>query len=222
MDILLGKTSSTGSSSIVQATSFVEAVIEVTSDKPEILVTDEGQVVLPEIETGEKRDKSDILKSAKSVIIVPGYGMALAQAQHLVKQLADRFEGNGANVKFAIHPVAGRMPGHMNVLLAEADVPYEQLFEMDDVNDTFSDTDVVIVIGANDVINPAARDAKDTPIYGMPVLNVDLAKEVFICNYDLQPGYAGVDNPLYNRNEGVYMLLGDAKESLNELLDRLN
>ena len=101
-------------------------------------------------------------------------------------------------------------------------MPYEQLFEMDDVNDTFVDTDVVIVIGANDVINPAARDAKDTPIYGMPVLNVDEAKEVFICNYDLQPGYAGVDNPLYNRNEGVFMLLGDAKESLNELLNRLN
>ena len=140
----------------------------------------------------------------------------------MVKELADKFEANGAEVKFAIHPVAGRMPGHMNVLLAEADVPYEQLFEMDDVNDTFVDTDVVIVIGANDVINPAARDAKDTPIYGMPVLNVDEAKEVFICNYDLQPGYAGVDNPLYNRNEGVYMLLGDAKDSLNDLLNRLN
>ncbi|HLW10800.1 MAG TPA: NAD(P)(+) transhydrogenase (Re/Si-specific) subunit beta [Fermentimonas sp.] len=162
------------------------------------------------------------LDSARSVIIVPGYGMALAQAQHLVKQLAEKFEANGAVVKFAIHPVAGRMPGHMNVLLAEADVEYDKLYEMDAINDEFAETDVVVVIGANDVINPAARDAKDTPIYGMPVLNVDQAKEVFICNFDLQPGYAGVDNPLYNRSEGVHMLPGDAKDSLNILLNRLN
>ena len=203
MDILLGKTSTAGGSKIVETAVVVEPINIFES------------II-------EKRDKNDILKSAKSVIIVPGYGMALAQAQHLVKQLADRMEENGADVKFAIHPVAGRMPGHMNVLLAEADVPYDKLFEMDDVNDTFSDTDVVIVVGANDVINPSARDAVDTPIYGMPVLNVDEAKEVFICNYDLQPGYAGVDNPLYNRSEGVYMLLGDAKDSLKELLNRLN
>ena len=169
-----------------------------------------------------KKDESELLKSAKSVIIVPGYGMALAQAQHLVKQLAEKFEANGAVVKFAIHPVAGRMPGHMNVLLAEADVEYDKLYEMDAINDEFAETDVVVVIGANDVINPAARDAKDTPIYGMPVLNVDQAKEVFICNFDLQPGYAGVDNPLYNRSEGVHMLPGDAKDSLNILLNRLN
>ncbi|MBF6598514.1 MAG: NAD(P)(+) transhydrogenase (Re/Si-specific) subunit beta [Fermentimonas sp.] len=226
MDILLGKTSTAGSAKAYQNDVLFEPLFTVdplNEYKAEItehsVVSDvvEKQEVLP-----EKRDESEILKTAKSVIIVPGYGMALAQAQHLVKQLADKFEGNGAEVKFAIHPVAGRMPGHMNVLLAEADVPYEQLFEMDDVNDTFRNTDVVIVIGANDVINPAARDAKDTPIYGMPVLNVDEAKEVFICNYDLQPGYAGVDNPLYNRNEGVYMMLGDAKDSLSELLDRLN
>ena len=148
--------------------------------------------------------------------------MALAQAQHLVKKLAERFEDNGAEVKFAIHPVAGRMPGHMNVLLAEADVPYDKLFEMDEVNDDFKKTDVVVVIGANDVINPAARDAKDTPIYGMPVLNVDEAKVVFICNFDLQPGYAGVDNPLYLRTNGVYMMLGDAKDSLEILLNRFD
>ena len=224
MDILLGKTSTAGSAKTYQKDALVEPLF--TDDplneyKAETIESSEtpGSSAVP---VASDVDKSEILKSAKSVIIVPGYGMALAQAQHLVKELADKFEGNGAEVKFAIHPVAGRMPGHMNVLLAEADVPYDQLFEMDDVNDTFKDTDVVIVIGANDVINPAARDAKDTPIYGMPVLNVDEAKEVFICNYDLQPGYAGVDNPLYNRNEGVYMLLGDAKESLNELLDRLN
>ena len=222
MDILLGKTSSVGSPMVVKNAVFVESVFEDLNETPENYATVEEQGELSYNETHENRDKSEILKIAKSVIIVPGYGMALAQAQHLVKQLADKMEVNGAEVKFAIHPVAGRMPGHMNVLLAEADVPYEKLFEMDDVNDTFSETDVVIVIGANDVINPAARDAKDTPIYGMPVLNVDKAREIFICNYDLQPGYAGVDNPLYNRTEGVYMLLGDAKESLNELLDRLN
>ncbi len=148
--------------------------------------------------------------------------MALAQAQHLVRQLADILEANGAEVKYAIHPVAGRMPGHMNVLLAEADVPYEKLFEMDAVNDDFVTTDVAIVIGANDVINPAAREAKDTPIFGMPVLNVDQAKEIFICNYDLNPGYAGVDNPLYRRTEGLHLLLGDAKDSLNEIIAKLN
>ncbi len=165
---------------------------------------------------------SSVLSKAKSVIIVPGYGMALAQAQHLVRQLADKFESIGADVKYAIHPVAGRMPGHMNVLLAEADVPYEKLYEMDAVNDDFKNTDVVVVIGANDVLNPAARDAEGTPIYGMPVLNVDQAKEIFICNYDLNPGYAGVENPLYKRESGVHLLLGDAKESLNKLIDALN
>ena len=162
-----------------------------------------------------------ILAAAHSVIIVPGYGMALAQAQHLVKQLADQLEVNGAEVKYAIHPVAGRMPGHMNVLLAEADVPYEQLYEMDAVNDEFKNVDVVVVVGANDVVNPAARDAEDTPIYGMPILNVDEAKEVIICNFDLTPGYAGVDNPLYERAEGVYLKLGDAKETLQDLLKEL-
>lgn len=159
-----------------------------------------------------------VLSAARDVIIVPGYGMALAQAQHLVRQLADTLEHNGARVRFAIHPVAGRMPGHMNVLLAEADVPYEQLYEMEAINDDFAATDVVIVIGANDVLNPAARDAEGTPIYGMPVLNVDKAPEVVICNYDLKPGYAGVDNPLYSKKSGVFLELGDAKETLARLI----
>ena len=166
----------------------------------------------------KQSNTSEILNNAKSVIIVPGYGMALAQAQHQVKQLADKFENNGAEVKYAIHPVAGRMPGHMNVLLAEADVPYEQLYEMDAINGEFKNADAVVVIGANDVLNPAARDAVDTPIYGMPVLNVDEAKQVFICNFDLKPGYAGVENPLYKKESGVHLLLGDAKDSLNKLL----
>ena len=163
-------------------------------------------------------DTAKLLHEAKEVIIVPGYGMALAQAQHEVKHLADALTRNGAHVRFAIHPVAGRMPGHMNVLLAEADVPYDDLFEMERINDDFKSTDLVVVIGANDVLNPAAREAEGTPIYGMPVLNVDQAKHIIICNYDLKPGYAGVENPLYTRKEGVTMCLGDAKETVGELL----
>lgn len=208
-DILLGKTSVDKSRTKADI-QFVEE-----STEEEVHETEDNLLII-------KRDKGEIIRSAKSVIIVPGYGMALAQAQHLVRTLSDKFEENGAEVKFAIHPVAGRMPGHMNVLLAEADIPYEKLYEMDVVNEEFADTDLVIVIGANDVINPAARDAKDTPIYGMPVLNVDHAKEIFICNFDLLPGYAGVDNPLYKRKEGVYLLLGDAKESISDLINRFD
>lgn len=161
---------------------------------------------------------ASVLSKAKDVIIVPGYGMALAQAQHQVRQLADKLESRGARVRFAIHPVAGRMPGHMNVLLAEADVDYEKLYEMDAINDDFKNADVVVVIGANDVLNPAARNAVGTPIYGMPVLNVDEAPEVIVCNFDLKPGYAGVDNPIYSREKGVYLELGDAKETLMRLM----
>ena len=159
-----------------------------------------------------------VLSKAKDVIIVPGYGMALAQAQHQVRQLADKLESRGARVRFAIHPVAGRMPGHMNVLLAEADVDYEKLYEMDAINDDFKSADAVVVIGANDVLNPAARNAVGTPIYGMPVLNVDEAPEVIVCNFDLKPGYAGVENPLYTREKGVHLELGDAKETLMRLI----
>ena len=161
---------------------------------------------------------ASVLSKAKDVIIVPGYGMALAQAQHQVRQLADKLESRGARVRFAIHPVAGRMPGHMNVLLAEADVDYEKLYEMDAINDDFKNADAVVVIGANDVLNPAARNAVGTPIYGMPVLNVDQAPEVIVCNFDLKPGYAGVENPIYSREKGVYLELGDAKETLMRLM----
>ncbi len=166
-------------------------------------------------------DTAKMLKNAKRVIIVPGYGMALAQAQHKVKQLADAFEANGAKVDYAIHPVAGRMPGHMNVLLAEASVDYEHLLEMDTVNPMFPDADLVVVVGANDVVNPAANTAEGTPIYGMPILDVDKAKGIIICNYDEKPGYAGVENPLYSK-PGVVMLLGDASASLDRLLAMLN
>ncbi|WP_298034345.1 NAD(P)(+) transhydrogenase (Re/Si-specific) subunit beta, partial [uncultured Desulfovibrio sp.] len=158
-----------------------------------------------------------LLTTARNVIIVPGYGMALAQAQHKVKQLADALEARGATVNYAIHPVAGRMPGHMNVLLAEASVDYEHLLEMDTVNPMFADADLVIIVGANDVVNPAANTAEGTPIYGMPILEADRARAVIVCNYDEKPGYAGVDNPLYTR-PGVTLLLGDAGASLDKLL----
>ena len=162
------------------------------------------------------------LNTAKDVIIVPGYGMAIAQAQHLVKKLADKLVANGAKVRYAVHPVAGRMPGHMNVLLCEANVEYEDLFEMDDINGDFENADAAIVIGANDVLNPAAREAEGTPIYGMPVLNVDKCKNIYIFNYDLKPGYAGVDNPLYTRESGVHLYLGNAQDTLAKFLEEMN
>ena len=147
--------------------------------------------------------------------------MAIAQAQHLVKKMADCLVKNGAKVRYAIHPVAGRMPGHMNVLLCEADVDYEDLFEMSDIDNDFKSCDAVIVVGANDVLNPAANTAVGTPIYGMPVLSVNDAKEIYIFNYDTKPGYAGVDNPIYERKDGVHIFLGNAADTLSEALDEL-
>lgn len=161
-----------------------------------------------------------ILREAKRVIIVPGYGMALAQAQRTVAELAERLERRGARVDFAIHPVAGRMPGHMNVLLAEADVPYEKLREMDDINPEFPECDLAVVIGANDVINPAANSAEGTPIHGMPILRVDQARHIIICNYDRKPGYAGVANPLYERKDAI-LLFGDAAETVRRLAESI-
>ena len=165
----------------------------------------------------EKADVGEILKNAKKIIIVPGYGMALGQAQSIVKAFADRLEANGAEVKFAIHPVAGRMPGHMNVLLCEVDVPYDKLYEMKAINGEFKDCDAAVIIGANDVVNPAANTAEGTPIYGMPVLSAADAKHVIVCNFDDKPGYAGVPNPLY-KAENTIMLLGDAKETISKLI----
>ncbi|HHX27313.1 MAG TPA: NAD(P)(+) transhydrogenase (Re/Si-specific) subunit beta [Firmicutes bacterium] len=173
--------------------------------------------------TADGEDRDDFvcrIRNAKSVIVIPGYGMALAQAQHEVKKLADILEGMNKEVKFAIHPVAGRMPGHMNVLLAEADVPYDELYEMDDINDEFKDTDVVIVVGANDVINPAANTAEGTPIYGMPILRAYEAKHVVIFNLDTKPGYAGVDNPLYSM-DNTTVVLGDAAETVLQVASAL-
>ena len=160
-------------------------------------------------------------KEAKKIIIVPGYGMALAQAQFKVAELANLFETCGKEVKFAIHPVAGRMPGHMNVLLAEAEVPYDKLFEMDQINGDFRQTDLALVIGACDVVNPAAISMEGTPISGMPILKVHEAKKVIVCNLDERPGYSGVENPLY-RQENVIMIVGEAKESLGLLIKGLS
>ena len=157
---------------------------------------------------------------AKSVIVVPGYGMAAAQAQHAVRELADQLKGLGVSVKYAIHPVAGRMPGHMNVLLAEANVPYTDLFDMEDINEEFPETDIALVIGANDVTNPAARSNPQSPIYGMPILNVDKAKTVIVCKRSMKPGFAGIDNDLYLMPQ-TYMYFGDAKSSIGKLVDAL-
>ena len=158
-----------------------------------------------------------MLEAAGSVLIVPGYGMAVAQAQHAIQELAAQLEQNGTEVNFAIHPVAGRMPGHMNVLLAEANVPYEKLKEMDDVNPTIEMVDVVIVIGANDVVNPAARIDESSPIYGMPIINVDKARTVIVMKRSMNPGFAGIDNPLFF-NDNTRMLFGDAKKTTQGLV----
>lgn len=158
-----------------------------------------------------------ILEAATSIVFVPGYGMAVAQAQHAVKELGDLLTENGADVKYCIHPVAGRMPGHMNVLLAEANVPYEQLVEPQDVNPNMEIIDVAIVIGANDVVNPAAREDKSSPLWGMPVVNVDKARVCIVMKRTLNPGFAGVDNPLFFK-DNTRMLFGDAKESVSALV----
>jgi NAD(P) transhydrogenase subunit beta len=170
-----------------------------------------------EIKPISAEDAYYILEAASSVAIVPGYGMAVAQAQHVVKELMEMLEKNGAEVNFGIHPVAGRMPGHMNVLLAEADVPYDQLLEMDDINPRMEMVDVAIVIGANDVVNPAARDDESSPIYGMPVINVDSARTVFVLKRSMASGFAGIENPLFYK-DNTRMLFGDAKESISGLV----
>jgi NAD(P) transhydrogenase subunit beta len=162
-------------------------------------------------------DVAVMLAYAQRVVVVPGYGLAVAQAQHEVRQLADLLEQKGVDVKYAIHPVAGRMPGHMNVLLAEANVPYDQLKEMDEINADFPQTDVALVVGANDVTNPAARSNPGSPIYGMPILDVDKARQVIVLKRSMRPGFAGIDNDLY-ADPKTAMLFGDAKDSLAQLI----
>lgn len=214
INILIGSTS-------VKAPAKAEEPKEEAAEEPEE-APKEAPEEAPEEATEEKAalTPEEILKDAQKVIIIPGYGMALAQAQSKVKMLADKLEEKGAEVKFAIHPVAGRMPGHMNVLLCEVDVPYDKLYEMEVINPEFKDCDAVIVIGANDVINPAANTAEGTPIYGMPVLDAAAAKNVIICNFDENPGYAGVPNPLYKMSNTL-LLLGDAKETVSQIIDSI-
>jgi NAD(P) transhydrogenase subunit beta len=181
----------------------------------------------PAVEAGDRSvrqtsagDAAIQMAFARQVIIVPGYGLAVAQAQHQVRQLSTLLEDKGVSVYYAIHPVAGRMPGHMNVLLAEADVPYDRLKEMELINGEFGRTDVALVIGANDVTNPAARTDPASPIYGMPILDVDESKSVIVLKRSMRPGFAGVDNELYY-NSKTSMLFGDAKSSVSEITEEL-
>jgi len=172
------------------------------------------------VRSATAEEAAGILAAANRVVVVPGYGMAVAQAQHKVRELYDALTKKGVDVRFAIHPVAGRMPGHMNVLLAEADIPYDRLMEMDDINGEFPQTDVALVIGANDVTNPAARSDQSSPIFGMPILDVDKARTVMVIKRSMNPGFAGIDNPLYYLDRTL-MLFGDAKAFVNSIVHEL-
>jgi H+-translocating NAD(P) transhydrogenase subunit beta len=172
------------------------------------------------VKSGTAQDAADLLENASTVVVVPGYGMAVAQAQHRVREIYDQLTRRGIDVKFAIHPVAGRMPGHMNVLLAEAELPYDALVEMDDINRDLPQTDVVVVVGANDVVNPAARHDKASPIYGMPIIDADRARACIAIKRSMNPGFAGIDNELYSA-DNTLMVFGDAKAVLGDIVKSL-
>ena len=172
------------------------------------------------VKSYEPEDTVVIFENAKQIVIVPGYGLAVAQAQHMVHELQELLEGKGVIVKYAIHPVAGRMPGHMNVLLAEANVPYDSLYDLDQINPEFEETDVTLVIGANDVVNPAARHDVNSPIYGMPILDVDKSQTVFVLKRSMNPGFAGIENELFYKDNTI-MIFGDAKDTVSKLVSEL-
>lgn len=212
MNVLTGKTAVESST----IGSDVQSTYENSANKVMEEVSASCEAGICANEESEEDKIKRIVEEAKNVVIIPGYGMALAQAQYKVKGLYDKLIKEGKDVKFAIHPVAGRMPGHMNVLLAEVDIPYDKLYELDDVNEEFGSTDLVIVVGANDVINPAANTAEGTPIYGMPILNAYKAKNIIIFNRDTNPGYAGVHNTLYDLDKAI-LKLGDAIDTISEV-----